>query len=504
MGKSEPMATPLGRRRIALGASLAVALAAALVVVLSTTGGARAGSHRRARPANRSIPRNALQLEVGAPIRVHPIRPGFLGLSIEYPSIESYAGTDPSDVNPVFVQLIRAITPDQRPVLRIGGDSTDWMWWPVAHMRKPSGVRYALTPRWMAVTKALTDQLNARLIVGLDLAVNNLAVERAEAHAFVSGLGNHAVEAVEPGNEPELYGSWPWYLKHGNRVYGRPASWNLGSYEHEFGQLRSELHGLALAGPATGSPKWSADLPKLLRAVPYLRLVTLHRYPLQLCYTPPSAPKYPTIAHLLSTQASRGLAGTVAPYVRIALAHGVPIRIGEMNTNSCGRSPRVTDSYASALWAVDALFAMANAGVDGVNIHTYNSSSYALFSFSHAHGQWQARVEPEYYGLLMFAEAAPPGSRLIRLYGPATHVVRAWATRAPDGRLRITLINDDLRHAETVAISAPTKNTATLTSLRAPSITSRTHVTITERSVAASGRDYVIRVPAASAVLLTC
>ncbi len=56
---------------------------------------------------------------------------GFLGLSLEYSAVSAYAGRDPSAVDPVFEQLIRNLTPGQRPVLRIGGDTTDWSWYPV-------------------------------------------------------------------------------------------------------------------------------------------------------------------------------------------------------------------------------------------------------------------------------------------------------------------------------------------------------------------------------------
>ena len=58
---------------------------------------------------------------------------------------------------------------------------------------------------------------------------------------------------------------------------------------------------------------------------------------------------------------------------------------------------------------LDTLFAMARSGVDGVNIHTLPTASYKPFEFRRIRGRWLATVEPEYYALLMFEQAAPPG-----------------------------------------------------------------------------------------------
>jgi hypothetical protein len=42
---------------------------------------------------------------------------GFLGLSLEYRAIETYAGQDPTAIDPVFEQLVRNLTPAQAPVI---------------------------------------------------------------------------------------------------------------------------------------------------------------------------------------------------------------------------------------------------------------------------------------------------------------------------------------------------------------------------------------------------
>src|SRR5437763_1077801 len=97
------------------------------------------------------VPTNATTVTIGGPIRTQPVPAGFLGLSLEYTAIKGYAGQNANAINPVFVQLIRNLAPGQRPVIRIGGDTTDWTWWPVPHMAKPPGIRLSLNQRWLHV-----------------------------------------------------------------------------------------------------------------------------------------------------------------------------------------------------------------------------------------------------------------------------------------------------------------------------------------------------------------
>src|SRR5258708_2274655 len=70
-------------------------------------------------------------LTVGRASVMRPLTGGFLGVSFEFRGLEEYLGSDASALDPVFLQLMRNLAPGQHPVVRIGGDSTDWTWWPV-------------------------------------------------------------------------------------------------------------------------------------------------------------------------------------------------------------------------------------------------------------------------------------------------------------------------------------------------------------------------------------
>ena len=50
-------------------------------------------------------------------------------------------------------------------------------------------MRVTLTPRWLAVMHSVATDLNARLIMGIDLEADSRAVADAEASAFERGIG---------------------------------------------------------------------------------------------------------------------------------------------------------------------------------------------------------------------------------------------------------------------------------------------------------------------------
>lgn len=495
-----------------------VAVAAVLAVAIALGLGE---SHRSSAHERSSAATPTLVLKVGAPSG-RTIPAGFLGLSFEYPAVEPYTGTDPNAVNPVLLQLVRNLSPGAAPSLRIGGDSTDWTWWPVPGVAKPVGIKWTLTPTWVHVIGALAHDLGARLILGINLELDSPRDASAEARALVSGIGRSSIAGLEPGNEPELYGTFSFYvLPGGKAVTGRPAGYDFSDYLRDFSRISRSLPNVPLVGPATGGPRWIPQLRRFLAAERRVRVATLHKYPLQTCFIAPSLPQYPTIGHLLSPDASKGLAGAVAPFVKVAHERHATLRIDEMNSDSCGVAPGISNAFVSALWALDAVFEMAQAGVDGVNIHTYPSATYQLFKFTHLDGRWSGFVAPEYYGLEMFAQAAPPGAGLLDVSG-ALGKVRPWATRAPNGTVHVVLINEDTARSHTVAVRIPAVHgTATLTRLLGPSVSATTGVTLggqtygsatttgtlaghsTVVRVRKTSAGYVVTVPQASAAMLT-
>jgi hypothetical protein len=486
---------------------------ALMVAAVAAVAGVHAASDRSATPK----PGSTLTVErstVG-----NPIPGGFVGLSMEFRGLASYAGLDPKAPSPVFEQLLRNLAPGQSPVLRIGGDGTDWTWYPVPGIARPGGVKYDITKAWLGTVRSVAEDLNARVILGVNLEANSTRVASAEANAEVSQIGRKWIRALEIGNEPELYGTFSWYkTASGQHIDGRPAGYDYTAFLGDYARMVKVMPpGVALAGPSSGSLTYLAALGGFLTDYPRVRVATIHRYPLKHCGTSTA-----TIGDLLSNDAAQGLGASVASYVPVVHARHVPLRIDELNAITCGGVRGVSDSFASALWAVDALFSLARTGVDGVNFHTVPKTINELVSSDFVHGHWRSFVHPQYYGMMLFAQAAPAGSRLLRIAGAPAPGVHAWATRGREGAVRVVLINKSQSRGQVVKLKIPgAHGPGVLERLRAASARATSGVTLggesfgsetttgrlagtpSTDSVTATGGGYVITVPAASAALLT-
>lgn len=443
---------------------------------------------------------------------------------MEYRAVPAYAGSDPHAINPVLVQLMQNLAPNQARVLRIGGDSTDWTWWPTPGQRKPAGVSFGLSRNWLAGTRALAQATDSRLILGINLEANRPTVAAIEARELLAGIGRQRVQALEIGNEPDLYGVFPWnHTPAGRPVLGRAAGYDFGGFSNEFARIRRSLPQIPLAGPASGDLSWLSNLPKFLAAEPSVREVTFHRYALNRCNKVRRSPSYPTVPNLLAPVSTLGLMNGAGPVIAAAHRRGIPFRVDEMNAVTCGGVWGVSNSFASALWSLDAMFAVLRSGADGVNVQTspFPGTPNQLFTFRHPAGHWVGSVRPEYYGLLMFAQAAPPGSRLLQVAAPANDPVHSWATRTPSGQIHLVLINDSFTRARSLLVRAPMLSVATLERLQAPSPYSTHGITLAGQSFAPQSTtgalsgpmstttvkpargEYALKLPAGSAAMLT-
>lgn len=410
-----------------------------------------------------------------------------------------------------FVNLLKSLSPGAPPLLRLGGNTGDDSWWPIPGIKEP--YLYTLTPKWAARVKALLTAVGGKALLGVTLKLDlktNTQVATTEVADFNKYIGPSLIDAFELGNEPEFY---PESLF----VSGGRGRATIPAYGKKFTQVASALGPVPLAGPGTVGPVWQSQLGSMLNHMPSrLKLVTVHAYPLKNC----SHLANISVSDFFTTASIQGLADLIGKTVKAARAHGKPLRVDEMNGITCGGKAGFSNSFAEALWALNVLPAMWQAGVQGVNFQAvYGTLNQMIHSDRTASG-WTVSVEPEFYGLLAFADATPAGSRLLRISDPGLAHFYQFAVRAPDGTERVILTNVGSA-ARTVGVSAAgTHGTGSLSLLSAESLTATGGATLggqhlNPRTGQLTGKQrvtpikpnakgvYAVKVPAHAAAILT-
>jgi hypothetical protein len=423
----------------------------------------------------------------------------FFGLSIEYFELPMY-----ERFLPEFERILSLlhIAGDGPQVIRIGGDSADMTYWNPGTTL--SGSLFTLTDAWFAQTATLVRDLGLRLLIDLRLVDSSPPEAAAEAQAAITRLPSGSIAGFEIGNEPDQYGH----------------HYSISDYVAAFRADQRALAPVApqvpVLGPAITSTSTNYNWLRGVIAGDHSQLgvLTGHRYPLGACAKPGQS-TYPTVPKLLGESLSAGLAQSVAPAVR--LAHGAqrPFRLDELNSVTCGGKPGVSDTFATALWAPDALFALLQTGIDGVNVHirpTKVNGPLALTS----HG---LTARPLLYGLILFARTLGPGGRMVKLNAsiPRSVDLKAWAARVQGNVLHVLLIDKSPR-AVNVELRLPASAPATVQRLLAPSVRATSGVTLAGQQLGADGGltgtpvlqtvahragGYPVSVPGSSAALLS-
>jgi hypothetical protein len=516
-----------GLARLAAVANLAVALSLAVFLVLGASGHhhlAQAAGRRASagsRPASPGVPFDVGQAEVtvGAHAPVTPIPPSFLGFSTEYwtlPVDERHIGLYRRVLSLVHVPG------DGRFVLRIGGDSSDHAFWDPTKRPLPHWA-FMLTPSWVARTARVVRDMHLRVIVDLNTVTSTPRLAADWARAAEARLPRASIIGFEVGNEPNLYDRNLWAFSLGGTALHPgllPRRITAQSYRRQYGAYERGLDAVAprvpLLGPALANPyrdrSWIAAL--LAGPHPALSAVSVHRYPYTACSLPRS-PAFPTVARILSEHASAGTAQAIAPEVRMAHDAGLPIRVTELNSVTCGGRPGVSNTFATALWAPDVLFALARTGVAGVNLHVRVFSVNAPFRFDA--GGVEAR--PLLYGLALFTRMLGPQSRLVTAQlrtGRSLHL-KVWAVRVGSDTLNVLMLDKGSTGA-TVHLRLPATGAAQVQRLLAPSASSESHVTLDGQwlddgvrwrgrraiqTLAPQRHDYTVRLRGVSAAMLT-
>ena len=437
----------------------------------------------------------------------------FLGLSFEVASLHEIAqyGTRGN-----LVGLLRSLGSG---VLRFGGVSADTrVAWSDGASPAAPWASSLLTPLDLRRLGQLLTASGWRALLTLGLGQFEPQAAASEAATATAQLGR-GLAGLEIGNEPDAY------MRHALRE----GAWDFPEYALQartyLATMRPLTPRLALAGPDVSGSAVFADWGRGEAARLRPRLLTGHHYPLG-CHETPS----PSIRRLLSSEIRRAEDVSLARYMRVALAARIPFRIDETNTVSCGGRAGISDTFASALWAVSYIARAMAAGVAGINFHgdPGNCAGYAPLCAPTAERLTAGRlsVRPEWYALLLARQLLGDRGLPTRLHagtppGAAAPNLSVTALRAAHGAVHVVVVDDDRPGSRFVVLHLHVGRlyaSARELTLTAPSPSSGGGVLLGGRSVSAGGswseparlpafarRRGVIAVPVApsSAMLLT-
>ena len=468
------------RQRIgtcALAAGLAIASA-----IASDAVAAAPAPVRPARPAPapaRAAPSPYRTLSVS----IDPTMPGpavpadFIGLSFEVKSLPRIGTLADSGG---LVALLRGLG---RGVIRFGGVTADTqVAWSPDPAAKPDWATTTLSRADFTGVARLAQETGWPVLLAVNLGHYDPAAAADEVRTAQAALGPN-LAGIELGNEADSFA--------GKSLRTKP--WTYPDFLGQVDDYRAAIEAVApnvpLAGPdaSTGArgDNWLSNFSTDERP----SLLTSHYYPLSDC-----AGYLPVLADILSPGIHGAETRMLNRVAAVSQRTGIPLRVDETNNVSCGGEAGVSNTFASALWALDYIARAMSAGIAGLNFHGNpgNPFGYAPLAAASSDDLVAGNIgaRPEYYALLLAHLLAGESPLPVVVNTPDPFVtVAAFAGSA--GRLRLLVIN------ETPAGSRPVLVRVTLPGryvgggvlrLTGPSITATTGVALAGAAVSADGK----------------
>ncbi|HZL48807.1 MAG TPA: hypothetical protein VFC30_07320 [Solirubrobacteraceae bacterium] len=460
-GAPRPARTRIGTAGVAVG------LAMALVLALHIFGGSSSDG-------SASVP---------VSVSIDLSRPGaripraFLGLSFELSSLSQIARYANSGD---FATMLRSLGGG---VLRFGGASADTrVAWTDRLTPRPPWASRVLDVGDLRRLRKLATRSDWRVLLTIGLAHYDPRTAAREAAAAKATLGPW-LAGIEIGNEPDSY------ARHNLRA----APWTAAQYNAEVSTYRRAIAllapGIPLAGPGVSGSAAFKRWGPAEAAAQRPALLTGHHYPLGCRTSPP-----PTIARLLSQPIRRAEDASLRRYMSVSRAGAIPLRLDETNSVSCGGKAGISDTFASALWAVDYIARAMVAGVAGINFQGNPANCRGYTPVCAPSPQQLARgalrAQPEWYALLLSKELI--GDRPVRVIAsPSPANVDVIALLSDQGNLHLVIVDDDpptAKHATVKLHVGRRFGAARILSLTAPSPAASAGVRLGGRALESDGR----------------
>lgn len=391
----------------------------------------------------------------------------FLGMSYEWGDSAWVMGWPSVKNNTIYRQLLKNLMAghDAPMIIRIGGGTTDTTTWPTDP-----------TNSGFPAYASLATDMNVHFVFGVNLAADNVDMATAQAQFYVSQMPVGTVDAIEIGNEPDDYQY--------NGI--RPSTYTINDFLREFGEWRQNIQPVLPSSTHFMGPSWGI-LRTLVQHLPDYEaqeaattsIISHHVY----AGNQDNGETFPN-DYLLTPSASTAGPASVANYAALAHSRGQLFRVGEANSIDRGGVPGVSDTFESALWAVDWMFEFTNDGIDGINWHGMTGCTYCALTLKvinngpHGHDYSLTKVNPLYYGMLFFQKATGNHAKLLPVKLQTDSNIKVWATIDQSNTVYVVILNKDEAFAGNFGVNLPGYSDAQVIRMTAPSYQSSSGITI--------------------------
>jgi len=406
-----------------------------------------------------------------------PVPERFLGLSFELAALSQLAQYSEKGN---LVALLRSLGPG---LLRFGGITADENVAYVDPFRpRPAWASATIDAADLHALGVLARRSGWKVMLTVGLAHFEPEVAAREVAAAHRALGPY-LAAVEIGNEPDAYG------RHGFRE----LPWIAQGYEENVSTYREAIETLTpdapIAGPdVSGSgafPEWGEEEALSQRPA----LLTGHHYPLG-CMQKPA----PTIEQLLSAAIRGRESQSLATYTRVARRYGIPVRVDETNSVSCGGEQGISNTFASTLWATSYITQAMAAGTVGVNLQG-NPANCAGYTPLCAPGpqaltEGSLRAQPEWYALLLTKSLIADRPLLTTTSAEGSPDLATASFEGHAHQLQVVLVDGESPGSHPLSVRLnldPRMSVAKVLRLRAPSPSATSGIELGSSSASAKG-----------------
>ena len=372
------------------------------------------------------------------------VSPLFMGLSYEMALVLPYHGKYYFDVNDkALVNTFRTLGIKS---LRVGASEVDT---PTVAVPQEKDIDSLF---------AFARAAGVKVIYSFRLQNGDPAVS-ARLAAYIAAHDADALDCYSIGNEPNAYDkTFEAYM----------ANWK----PHYDAILAAVPHAM-FDGPSVYAADKNLFPEKLADAMGpggHMAMISDHYYVMG---NSKDAEKNPPAAraHFLSNDTETRFGKAFQSVGSKLMAKGIPYRIDELNNCFHGGARGVSDTYAAALWALDASHWWAAHHILGLNYHTgekYRPDGTIMAqnysAFLHEAGGQGLEIRPPSYGYMAFTQGAMGRPLNVAVVSTAAPTFTAYAYRADDGSVYLTVINKtfaDKAQPIAVSLQLPTGVSAT-------------------------------------------